>query len=184
MDAFGSNATPMGGSAGRADAAICAVEAQKAEGVLHLHAFIFFQSAHQFNTLHEIGNMLRHLLITVYMVKIIYNEYSARCVSRCGKVSKGTLTCRISMACLSKRSCFEQATSRFSYMAWKVFRRRNSFEKWSLASRWRKVEKVVWHTASVHYVAYESSHPSDCWPGDWWTSAPSFLLQEGCTQNL
>ena len=69
MDAFGSNATPMGGSAGRADAAIGAVEAQKAEGVLHLHAFIFFQSAHQFNTLHEIGNMLRHRLITVDMVK-------------------------------------------------------------------------------------------------------------------
>jgi hypothetical protein len=37
MDVFGSNATPMGGSAGRADALIGAVEAQKAEGVLHLH---------------------------------------------------------------------------------------------------------------------------------------------------
>ena len=30
MDAFGSNATPMGGSAGRADAVVGAVEAQKA----------------------------------------------------------------------------------------------------------------------------------------------------------
>ena len=37
MDIFGSNATPMGGSAGRGDALIGAVEAQKAEGVLHLH---------------------------------------------------------------------------------------------------------------------------------------------------
>ena len=40
MDIFGSNATPMGGSAGRADALVGAVEAQKAEGVLHLHMFL------------------------------------------------------------------------------------------------------------------------------------------------
>ena len=39
MDIFGSNATPMGGSIGRADALVGAVEAQKAEGVLHLHFF-------------------------------------------------------------------------------------------------------------------------------------------------
>ena len=69
MDRFGSNATPMGGSAGRVDAAIGAIEAQKAEGVLHLHAFIFLQAAHQFNTLHEIGEMLRKSLITVDMMK-------------------------------------------------------------------------------------------------------------------
>ena len=41
MDAFGSNATPMGGAAGRADAMVGAVEAQKAEGVLHVHAFLY-----------------------------------------------------------------------------------------------------------------------------------------------
>ena len=41
MDSFGSNATPMGGSMGRADAMIGATEAQKAEGVLHLHFFYF-----------------------------------------------------------------------------------------------------------------------------------------------
>ena len=69
MDRFGSNATPMGGSAGRVDAAIGAIEAQKAEGVLHLHAFMFLQAAHQFNTLHEIGEMLRKSLITVDMLK-------------------------------------------------------------------------------------------------------------------
>ena len=40
MDSFGSNATPMGGSMGRADAMIGATEAQKAEGVLHLHFFV------------------------------------------------------------------------------------------------------------------------------------------------
>jgi hypothetical protein len=33
MDIFGSNATPMGGDAGRCDAIIGAVEAQKAEGL-------------------------------------------------------------------------------------------------------------------------------------------------------
>ena len=33
MDSFGSNATPMGGAAGRTDAMIGAMEEQKAEGV-------------------------------------------------------------------------------------------------------------------------------------------------------
>ena len=69
MDRFGSNATPMGGSAGRGDAAVGAIEAQKAEGVLHMHAFIFLQAAHQFHTLHEIGDMLKKALITVNMLK-------------------------------------------------------------------------------------------------------------------
>ncbi len=40
MDIFGSNANPIGGSAGRFDALVGAVEAQKAEGVLHLHFFL------------------------------------------------------------------------------------------------------------------------------------------------
>ena len=44
QDMFGSSATPMGGSLGRADALIGAVEAQKAEGVLHLHLFLFILS--------------------------------------------------------------------------------------------------------------------------------------------
>ena len=69
MDTFGSNATPMGGSAERGDATIGAIEAQKAEGVLHMHAFIFFQAAHQFKTLHEISNMLREALLKVDMMK-------------------------------------------------------------------------------------------------------------------
>ena len=44
MDVFGSNATPMGGSCGRGDALIGAVEAQKAEeGTLHMH-FLFSYS--------------------------------------------------------------------------------------------------------------------------------------------
>ena len=39
MDIFGSNATPMGGSLGRADALVGGIEAQKAERVLHMHCF-------------------------------------------------------------------------------------------------------------------------------------------------
>ena len=74
MDIFGSNATPMGGSIGRCDAAIGAVEAQKAEGVLHLHAFLFPQTTHQFRTLHEISGMLRDSLITVDMLKAYINN--------------------------------------------------------------------------------------------------------------
>ena len=42
MDYFGSNATATGGSMGRADAMIAAVEAQKAEGALHAHGFYYF----------------------------------------------------------------------------------------------------------------------------------------------
>ena len=41
MDIYGSNATCMGGSVGRIDAAIGVIEAQKAEGVLHLHTLVF-----------------------------------------------------------------------------------------------------------------------------------------------
>ena len=59
MDAFGSNATPMGGGAGRCDAMVGAVEAQKAEGVLHLHMFLFLQMVHQFTPLQEIADLIR-----------------------------------------------------------------------------------------------------------------------------
>ena len=53
MDYFGSNATCMGGGAGRADALIAGQEAQKAEGAfLHIHSFIYFQSAHQLSLIH------------------------------------------------------------------------------------------------------------------------------------
>ena len=64
----------MGGSAGRADAAVGAVEAQKAEGVLHLHLYIFLQSAHQFCTLFEIADMLRNRVLTVDAFKNYINS--------------------------------------------------------------------------------------------------------------
>ena len=41
MDTFGSNATAMGGAAGRCDAMVAAVESQAADGVLHVHLFMF-----------------------------------------------------------------------------------------------------------------------------------------------
>ena len=59
MNFFGSNATPMGGAAGRVDAIIGALEAQKAEGVLHMHAFMLVQMATQFHTLQGLGEMLK-----------------------------------------------------------------------------------------------------------------------------
>ena len=59
MDIFGSNATPMGGGAGRCDAAVGAVEAQKAEGVLHLHLFLYPQMVNQFSTMQELADKLR-----------------------------------------------------------------------------------------------------------------------------
>ena len=68
-DSFGSNATPLGGSAGRADAAVGAVEAQKAEGVLHLHLYIFLQSVHQYSTLYDIADMIRNHVLKVESFK-------------------------------------------------------------------------------------------------------------------
>ena len=55
MYIYGSNATPMGGSMGRADALIGAVESQKKEGVLHVHVFLYGQMAHQHKHLQEVA---------------------------------------------------------------------------------------------------------------------------------
>ena len=69
-DSFGSNGTPLGGSAGRADAAVGVVEAQKAEGVLHLHLYMF--SAHVIYTyVHDYSDMPTatpiHLSLSLYI---------------------------------------------------------------------------------------------------------------------
>ena len=69
MDYFGSNATPMGGSSGRADAMVAAVEAQKAEGVLHIHAFIYVQMVTQFNTLAQLATKIHEGLISAKAMK-------------------------------------------------------------------------------------------------------------------
>jgi len=74
MDIFGSNATPMGGSAGGADAAVGATEAQKAKGVLHLHFFIFLQTMYQFRTLEEIAELFRARLVDIESIKRFHNH--------------------------------------------------------------------------------------------------------------
>ena len=48
-------------------------EAQKAEGVLHVHAFIFIQMVHQFCTLEEIAAKLRAGLLTATAMKAYVN---------------------------------------------------------------------------------------------------------------
>ena len=79
MDIFGSNATPMGGSAGRADALVGATEAQKAEGVLHLHFFIYIQMAHQHLNLNEIAELFRKRLLSLPELKKYHDH--VRCAS-------------------------------------------------------------------------------------------------------
>ena len=79
MDMFGSNANAMGGSAGRADGCIGAVEAQKAEGVLHIHMFIFFQMLHQHKNLHEIAKLIQERLASADAFKTYVDQ--VRCAS-------------------------------------------------------------------------------------------------------
>ena len=69
MDSFGSSATPMGGAAGRADAMVAAVEAQKAEGVLHVHLFLYLQTITQFSTLHDLAGAIREKMISADCMK-------------------------------------------------------------------------------------------------------------------
>ena len=81
MDYFGSNATPMGGSSGRADAMIAAVEAQKAEGVLHIHAFIYIQMVTQFHTLAQLATKIQKQLISAKAMKE-YISYTRSMMSK------------------------------------------------------------------------------------------------------
>jgi len=79
MDTFGSNATAMGGAAGRSDAMVDSVEAQKEEGVLHVHLFLYVQMITQFGTLHELAEALQSKLLEADTVKR-YVSY-VRCAS-------------------------------------------------------------------------------------------------------
>jgi len=79
MDSFGSNATAMGGADGRSDAMVGAVEAQKAEGVLHVHLFLYVQMFTQFSTLYDLSRALRDRLVCADAVKR-YVSY-VRCAS-------------------------------------------------------------------------------------------------------
>ena len=58
---------------------IGAVEAQKAEGVLHLHFSLLVQMAHQFNTLHDIAERLRTGLLSEDAMKTYFSK--ARCAA-------------------------------------------------------------------------------------------------------
>ena len=69
MDSFGSNATPMGGSAGGCDGMVGAVESQKADGVLHIHLFLYLQMIMQFSTLHDLARVLRDGMLSSEAVK-------------------------------------------------------------------------------------------------------------------
>ena len=69
MDSFGSNATPMGGAAGRTDAMIGAVEAQKAEGVLHVHLFLYIQMRMQQSNLYDLPEKIREKLMSTNAIK-------------------------------------------------------------------------------------------------------------------
>ena len=64
---------------GRADALIGATEAQKAEGVLHLHFFIYVQMAWQMQNLQEIAQLFRQQLLRVDAVKA-FNDH-VRCAA-------------------------------------------------------------------------------------------------------
>ena len=69
MDTFGSNATAMGGAAGRCDAMVAAVESQAADGVLHVQLFMFIQMAMQVSSLHQLAEVLRERMVTAEALK-------------------------------------------------------------------------------------------------------------------
>ncbi|MDA8609320.1 hypothetical protein N9L19_00235 [bacterium] len=69
MEIIGSNATPMGGAAGRCGAMVAAVESQAADGVLHVHLFMYIQMAMQFGSLNELAQLLRDKMLTADALK-------------------------------------------------------------------------------------------------------------------
>ena len=79
MDTFGSNATPMGGAAGRCDAIVVAVESQEADRVLHVHLFMFIQMAMQLCSLHELADFLREKMLSAEALKQFVTH--ARCAA-------------------------------------------------------------------------------------------------------
>ena len=78
MDLYGSNATPMGGGAGRVDALVGAVEAQKKEGVLHQHS-LFPQMARHHQNLKDIADQFRQRVLSVEATKAFISH--TRCAT-------------------------------------------------------------------------------------------------------
>ena len=79
MDSFGSNATPMGGAAGRCDAMVGAMESQAADGVLHAHLFLDLQMTMQFCNLHELAEKLRVKIVSAEALKLFVSH--VRCAA-------------------------------------------------------------------------------------------------------
>ena len=69
MDSFGINATPIGGSAGRCDAMVAVVESQAADGVIHVHLFMYMEHAMQFSTFHDLARLLRDKMLSAAALK-------------------------------------------------------------------------------------------------------------------
>ena len=69
----------MGGAAGRCDAVVAAVESQAADGVLHVHMFMYMQMAFQFATPHDIASLLREKMLSVDALKHFVTYF--RCAS-------------------------------------------------------------------------------------------------------
>ena len=61
QDICGNSSMPEGGTAGRAEAAIACIEAQKSTGSLHAHMQVFLQNIHQHTPLHEVMERLRSI---------------------------------------------------------------------------------------------------------------------------
>lgn len=57
-DVFGNSSEFMGGACHRTSAAVGMTEAQKITGMVHLHAFVFGERAHQFKTMDELAALL------------------------------------------------------------------------------------------------------------------------------
>ena len=58
---------------------IGAVEAQQAEGVLHLHLFLFLQMVNQYATLQEVADMFEKQLLSIDAIKAFHSY--VRCAS-------------------------------------------------------------------------------------------------------
>ena len=69
----------MGGAAGRCDAMVAAVESQAADGVLHVHLFMYIQMAMQFGTLYQLAQLLREKMLTADALKQYVSH--VRCAS-------------------------------------------------------------------------------------------------------
>jgi len=70
----------MGGASGRVDAMIAAVEARKAEGVLHAHGSYYFQTAGQLNTLLELSEILQAGMLSSEAMKNTLAILVALCI--------------------------------------------------------------------------------------------------------